>query len=147
MSLYIKHIRNPKSLNMKYWYLKRRYHSEWLYDIPTHNSLVRYLDTDDQRRTELFLQFEAIEDLYHYIRAADRSRRFAFQLLENDKDRYYFGIFNSNDTWWFIKKERNGNGISRRIRKKLTYRRLYNLVNFPYDAYVIGFRLLECLSN
>ena len=105
-----------------------------------------YLATDDQRRIELFLKFEAIDDLFHYILASDRSRRFIFQLLENNNDRYYFGIVYRSDTWWLIKLGSNGNNVMRRIqiKRKLTHRKLYNLVNFTYDADVIGFRILEC---
>ena len=146
MAFYLRYIRNPKTLNMKYWYLKRRYLSEWLYNLTIPISLDMYLATDDQRRIELFLKFEAIDDLFHYILASDRSRRFIFQLLENNNDRYYFGIVYRSDTWWLIKLGSNGNNVMRRIQKKrkLTYRKLYNLVNFTYDADVIGFRILEC---
>ena len=146
MSSYYVHIRNPKSLYMKYWYLKRRYHCEWLYDIPTNNSLEMFLSKDEERRTELFLRFEAIDDLFHYIVVAEHSRCFIFQLLENNNDRNYFGILNRNDTWWLIQYERIGNEVSiirNQIKKKLTYRRLYNMVNFSYPVDVIGFRLLE----
>ena len=79
MAFYLRYIRNPKTLNMKYWYLKRRYLSEWLYNLTIPISLDMYLATDDQRRIELFLKFEAIDDLFHYILASDRSRRFIFQ--------------------------------------------------------------------
>jgi len=142
----------PKTLNIKYWYLKRRYLSEWLYNIPIPISLDTYLTTDDQRRLELFLKFEAIEDLFNYILAADRSRRFIFQLLENNNnrdyfgnDRYYFGIVYRSDTWWLIKLGSNGSNVIQRLlkKRKLTYRKIYNLVNFTYDLDVIGFRLLE----
>ena len=146
MAFYLRYIRNPKTLNMKYWYLKRRYLSEWLYNLTIPISLDMYLATDDQRRIELFLKFEAIDDLFHYILASDRSRRFIFQLLENNNDRYYFGIVYRSDTWWLIKLGSNGNNVMRRIqiKRKLTHRKLYNLVNFTYDADVIGFRILEC---
>jgi hypothetical protein len=152
MTFYVKHIRNPKTLNIKYWYLKRRYLSDWLYNIPIPISLEMYLATDDQRRIELFLKFEAIEDLFNYILAADRSRRFIFQLLENNNnrnvfgnDRYYFGIVYRRNTWWLIKLGSNGSNVIRRLlkKRKLTYLKIYNLVNFTYDLDVIGFRLLE----
>jgi hypothetical protein len=133
MAFYFKHIRNPKTLNIKYWYLKRRYLSEWLYNIPIPISLDTYLTTDDQRRLELFLKFEAIEDLFNYILAADRSRRFIFQLLENNNnrdyfgnDRYYFGIVYRSDTWWLIKLGSNGSNVIQRLlkKRKLTYRKI-----------------------